>query len=247
MTSWLRSPNSRKSLSEWADEVASQAPGDNSSTARPHMPRKGSSSYGAAASTSDTSTAVVRSLPLPATHTDRHSIASGRQRRAIRGHHFQDMRLWFKELLLKIKPRSTFSSTLFVDESIADSTHRCANTLDVKQDETGAVEVTVVDRVWPDEYQSVPSVTHQSDKETPTHKSNRTAPAQTESGETTAESLLLRSRLWMLCMEIFNTRFEDEKKERRYQEVRRNSITVAHPHIYLLFRRTGMSRRVWRS
>jgi len=201
MSSWLRSSNSRKSLHRWVNDVASETKNDKDV----HSPSKSPT----------TSTAVDESLPAPATHADRYSIASSHRKRTRRAARFSRIRLWWDDLLSKLDSGSAPSSTSILDESTVDDSPKRQTILGPIDD--GDVDEVVVDRDWSDEFHS--TLSNSDEGPTKSKTGSHRGGMESESHRTVEDSLLTRSRFWHIMMEIFSCRFQDERKERHYQQV----------------------------
>lgn len=207
MSTWLRNSNSRKSLNIWADDVASEVEKEKSQKSHSASSRHRSST---------TTTAVdSEGLPVPATHGERYSIASGRRKAS--GARFSVIRLAWQHFKRHLGTGSAPSSSSVHDESAADSMYLKK----VENCDRDWVDEVVVDRVWSEEFTS--TVSQSEGKGSPAKSSsNQQVSGASDYGSTTG-TLLLQDRIWNLIMEIFSSRFEDEKRERHYQQVRRSS------------------------
>jgi hypothetical protein len=205
MSAWLRNTNSRKSLNIWADDVASEVEKEKS---------QASASSRTIRHRSSTATTAVDSegLPLPATHGERYSIGGGR-RRSNSGARFSIIRLAWDHFKRRLGTGSAPSSSSVNDESAADSTY-LRKLENVDRD---WVDEVVVDRVWSEEFHSAAS--HSDENDTPVKSSsNQQNSGQSDYGGSSTGTLLLHYRIWNVVMEIFSSRFEDEKREQHYQQ-----------------------------
>jgi hypothetical protein len=90
------------------------------------------------------------------------------------------------------------------------------------------VDEVVVDRVWTEEFHSTPSHSDPEDVIKSKSGSNQHPAVLSDSASTIGDHplwdrnavlIFLRYRVWRLLMEIFASRFEDEKKEQHYRQV----------------------------
>ncbi|KAF6761807.1 hypothetical protein DFP72DRAFT_879693 [Ephemerocybe angulata] len=201
MSGWLRTSNSRKSLNVWADDVASEVMKEKSQSA---------SSRG----TRPTTSTLVEpyGLPPPATHGERYSIASGQRQR--KKAHFSTMKSLWAQFKSRLGTGSAPSTSSVNDESAADSTFvRKADPLDKSE----PVDEVVVDRVWSDEFHSTPSHSEQDDS-SPEKTGSHDQHTGSSDASSTSQTIPFLDRMFYVAMEVFSSRFEDEKKERHYQQ-----------------------------
>lgn len=228
MSDWMRTSNSRKSLNVWADDVASEVMKEKTQSA-------------SSAGTRPTASTTVRGsygLPPPATHGERYSIASGvRKRKHARFGLLKTVWTHFKR---RLGTGSAPSST-----SIFDSAPDSIPINKVEGTYQDSVDEVVVDRVWSDEFHSTPSNSDPGDESSPKSGSNEQHIDFSDSGST-SHTANLAARLAHVVMEVFSSRFEDERKENHYQQVRRQS-SLFGPYSLCTSRRIGMSRNEWPS
>lgn len=225
MSAWLRNSNSRKSLNIWADDVASEVEKEKSQKSHSTSSRHRSSTA--------TTAVDAEGLPVPATHGERYSVGSGRRKAG--GARFSVLKLAWQHFKRHLGTGSAPSSSSIHDESAADSMY-------LKKPEHADrdwVDEVVVDRVWSEEFTSTVSYSEGNGSPAKTN-SNQQVSGASDYGSTTG-TLLLQDRIWNLVMEIFSSRFEDEKRERHYQQVRSPS-SYSLPFSYIQIRRIGMSR-----
>lgn len=216
MTPWLSRPSTgRKTVNEWADEIASVSMQEKSSNGQ------SASSRGTRHTASSTVVEDLSGLPPPAVQSDRYSTTHRKHKTA----RFSTLKNLWIEFKTRLGTSSMPSSSSMHDESAVDSA--CLPRRESVCDDDMVDEV-VVDRIWSEEFHSTPSHSDPEDGTKSKSGSNNQPPPLSDSESTLEDSvwgrnsalIFLRYRVWRMLMEIFSSRFEDEKKELHYRQVR---------------------------
>lgn len=169
-------------------------------------------------------------LPPPALHSGTTSSNSRRNRK--KSIKFPRFSVHWARLKKRIGTGTAPSSSSLVGESAAGSGTTRNQGDDAYESADGFVDEVVVDRAWTEDIKST-ATPHSEHGATP----DKTNSQQLNNGPSEPDSVpyegfwsvwtplaILRWRTWPLLMEIFSSRFIDEKAERHFAQVREFSV-----------------------
>jgi len=182
------------------------------------------------------STTIERSLPPPVLQSSGNSTHTRRTRKKAR---VSGLTVHWARFKKRIGTGTAPSSSSMIGESAGG--HSYTRRLEKpEEDNDGTVDEVVVDRVWSDEIKS--SVSHSEHGGSP-EKSGGSH--QYHQGASDRDSIIydgfwslwtpliiIRYRTWPLLMEIFSSRFVDEKSEQHYAQVSICSNSDSHPQSF---------------
>jgi osomolarity two-component system sensor histidine kinase SLN1 len=200
--------------SKWTEEVSMP-------TLRRTFAEKGHVDSSTSMPTPATSTAVD-SLPIPVLqNTGTHSVSSRRKKKSAR---IGGLSVHWAKFKRRVGTGTAPSSSSLIGESAAESSYTRRMEASANQGDSEEVNEVVVDRIWSEEIKS--SVSHSEHGASP-EKSGGSHPIQPSSSDhdsvaqegfwgLTTPLIFLRWRLWPVIVEIFSSRFVDDKSEQHY-------------------------------
>ncbi|KAF9466167.1 hypothetical protein BDZ94DRAFT_1252261 [Collybia nuda] len=200
--------------SKWTEDVAMP-------TLHRNITEKGHA--GSSNVTPATSTAVD-SLPIPVLqNSGSHSVASRRKRKSAR---ISGLSVHWAKFKRRVGTGTAPSSSSLIGESAAESSYTRRIEGNAGLGDNEEVNEVVVDRIWSEEIKS--SVTHSDHGGSP-EKSGGSHPVQPSNSDHESLSnegfwslvtplIFLRWRLWPAIVEIFSSKFVDEKDEHHYAQ-----------------------------
>ncbi|TFK29581.1 hypothetical protein FA15DRAFT_663722 [Coprinopsis marcescibilis] len=212
--SWLFRSGSSRPVERWADEVAKQDRNDDLEAKPTSFQRRRTTT------TPASSTAIDDGLPVPVLSGELHSITSSRRRRQkVRTSTLQ--RVW-DEFRRRLGSGSAPSSSSINEETVADRSF--TRRVEVNGDED--VDEVVVDRVWSEEFLTTASQQSDAEVESPEKQGSYDNPSGNTDNDSyirhesnaSAFEIFFRYRLWPIIMDVFSSRFADERKERHYAQ-----------------------------